>query len=54
MLEANMTNHKFHSNGNRNGGMKTAGHTVPSLGNRGDGPRTVPAPKPVPAPPKQK
>lgn len=49
-----MRNHKFNLDGNNSRVIPVASYTAPSPGNRGDGPRTIPAPKPVPAPPKQK
>lgn len=49
-----MANHKFNSNGNNSNVVPTPGYVSPSMENRGEGPRIVPAPKPIPAPPKQK
>ena len=45
-----MTNHKFNTDGNR---VRTAS-TSNGTDIRANDPRTVPTPKPVPAPPKQK
>ena len=54
MLEANMSNHKFNSDGNGSRVVPTSGYVSPSMENRGEGPRILPTPKPAPAPPKQK